>query len=169
MADWRLLPTKSETVPMTKVQAEATSKRRRSRGARNRNSGSSWSARRGSRARQPAEQFPAELEPLVSALIKENRELRRQLDKLSRQPVAAAPASVERALRSLERRVQSSLNDGARGGRQRSNKLLAAHSERRKVTDPELLERRRQALAKARAARAPKRLGLKSRPWSGAG
>ena len=118
------------------------------------------SARRGPKGGQPADQVLAELEPLVSTLIKENQELRRQLDKLSRQPVGAAPATVERALRSLERRVRSSLDGSPRGGRQRSSTSSASGAQRRRVTDPQLLERRRQALAKAREVRAAKRAGV---------
>lgn len=143
---------------MTDVQPETTSKRRRGGGAGNRNRGSSAPARRGAGG-QSAEQVLAELEPLVSALIKENRELRRQLDKLGRQPVGAARAAVEREVRSLERRVRNSLNGGARGGRQMSSTSSSSGTQRRRVTTPELLERRRQALAKAREARAAKRAG----------
>ena len=92
---------------------------------------------------------------MVSALIKENRELHRQIDKLSKQTVGAASGAAERALRSLERRVRGSLDGRTTTARRRS--AGATSRPRRKVTDPELLERRRQALAKARAARAAKR------------
>src|SRR5438132_2643558 len=40
--------------------------------------------------RQSAEQALAELEPMISALIKQNRELHRQIDKLSKQTVGGA-------------------------------------------------------------------------------
>jgi len=93
---------------------------------------------------------------MISALIKENRELHRQIDKLSRPTVGAASGTAERALRSLERRIRVSL-DGAATGRRRSARATSAPREKRKVTDPELLERRRQALVKAREARAAKR------------
>jgi hypothetical protein len=92
---------------------------------------------------------------MISALIKENRELRRQIDKLNKQTVGAASGTAERALRSLERRVRGSLDGHTATGRRRS--AGATSRPRRKVTDPELLERRRQALAKARAARSAKR------------
>jgi hypothetical protein len=106
--------------------------------------------------RQSAEQALAELDPMISALIKENRELHRQIDKLSKQTVGAASGTTERALRSLERRVRGSLDGHTASGRRRS--AGATSSPRRKVTDPELLERRRQALAKAREVRAAKRV-----------
>jgi hypothetical protein len=99
----------------------------------------------------------AELEPMISALIKENRELHRQIDKLSKQTVGAGSGTVERALRSLERRVSGSLDGKTSVGGSRSVKATSATKARRKVTDPQLLERRRQALAKAREARAAKR------------
>ena len=98
-----------------------------------------------------------ELEPLISALIKENRELHRQIDKLSKQSVGAGSTAAERALRSLERRVRGSLDGGAATDRRHSAGAASTPRARRKVADPELLERRRQALAKAREARAAKR------------
>ena len=58
---------------------------------------------------------------MISALIKENRELHRQIDKLSKQTVGAASGAAERALRSLERRVRGSLDGRTTtlgGGRQ---------------------------------------------------
>ena len=155
---------------MTDTQAETTSKRRRGGGTRNRNGASSTSVRRGPRGRQPAEQVLAELEPLVSALIRENRDLRRQLDKLSREPAGATSAAVDRTLRALERRVRSSLNGDARTRqRQRSSTSSRSARQRRTVTNPEVLERRRQALAKAREALAAKRAGTDRGSASGAG
>ena len=90
---------------------------------------------------------------MISALIKENRELHRQIDKLSKQSVGA----VERALRSIQRRISGSLDGETTTGRRRSARVTSTTKARRKVTDPQLLERRRQALAKAREVRAAKR------------
>jgi hypothetical protein len=94
---------------------------------------------------------------MISALIKENRELHRQIDKLSRQSVGVASGAVERTLRSLERRISGSLDGETTTGRRRSTRVTSTTKVRRKVTDPQLLERRRQALAKARDVRAAKR------------
>jgi hypothetical protein len=141
---------------MTGVPEKSTTQRRSSGGARNTNGRRSSSAGSGRGARQPAAKVLAELEPMISALIKENRDLHRQIDKLSKQTVGAASGPVERALRSIERRISGSLNGETTTGRRRSTRVTSAKATR-KVTDPQLLERRRQALAKAREVRAAKR------------
>jgi hypothetical protein len=94
---------------------------------------------------------------MISALIKENRELQRQIEKLSRQGLGAASGTAERALRSIQRRISSAVDGRATTRRRRSVAAAPASRTPRKITDPEVLERRRQALAKARAARAAKR------------
>src|SRR3989440_11271514 len=142
---------------MTGVQENSTTQQRRRGRARNTNTGRSSPARSGRAGRPPADQVVAELELMISALIKENRELHRQIDKLSKQSVGAGSTATERALRSLERRVRGSLDGGTATDRRRSAGAASTPRARRKVTDPELLERRRQALAKAREARAAKR------------
>ncbi len=68
---------------MTEVQRKASTRRPRSGRAQSTNGPRSSLARSNRRARQPADQLVAELEPMISALIKENRELHRQIDKLS--------------------------------------------------------------------------------------
>jgi hypothetical protein len=130
---------------------------RRNGRARNTNAQRSASARSSRGVRQPTQQVLAELEPMISALIKENRELHRQIDKLSKQSVGAAPGAVERALRSIQRRISGSLDGETTTGRRWAARVTSTTKARRKVTDPQLLERRRQALAKAREARAAKR------------
>jgi hypothetical protein len=142
---------------MSEVQENAATRRRRSGRAHGTNGPRSSTAGSSRRGRQPAEQVVAELEPMISALIKENRELHRQIDKLTKQSVGAGSAAAERSLRSLERRVRGSLDGRTTPGRRRSAGAASMPRARRKVTDPELLERRRQALAKAREARAAKR------------
>jgi hypothetical protein len=142
---------------MTGVQEKSTTQRRRSGGGRNANARRSPSVRSSRGARQPAEQVLAELEPMISALITENRELHRQIDKLSKQTIGAASGAVERALRSIERRISGSLDGVTTTGRRRSARVTSTTKARRKVTDPQVLERRRQALAKAREVRAAKR------------
>jgi hypothetical protein len=92
---------------------------------------------------------------MISALIDENRELRRQVQRLSRQAASSLTGTVERTLRSLLRRVSRALGSGtsARGGSTASG----VSSPRARISDPVLLERRRRALARAREARAARR------------
>ena len=142
---------------MTGVQEKTTTRQRPTRGGQNTNGRGSSSAGSSRGARKPPNQMLAELEPMISALIKENRELHRQIDKLSRETVGVASAAVERTLRSIERRISGSLDGETTTGRRRSARAISTTKARRKVADPQLLERRRQALAKAREVRAAKR------------
>src|SRR2546427_8443838 len=120
---------------MSGAQEKIATQRRSSGGARSTNTRRSPSAGSSRGARQPAEQALAELEPMISALIKENRELHRQIDKLSKQAVGAASGTVEHALRSLERRITGSLDGGVTTGRRRSAKVSQSESRpKRKVT-----------------------------------
>jgi pimeloyl-ACP methyl ester carboxylesterase len=99
--------------------------------------------RRSRAARQPIEEVLADLDRMISALLEENRELRRRVERLSRQAEGVGSGKVERALRSLGRRVSRALATG-RGTRGRRSASPGS--------DRELLERRREALAKARQA-----------------
>jgi pimeloyl-ACP methyl ester carboxylesterase len=134
---------------------EKTPARRRSRAARNSGIKPPSAARRSRRRRQPIEQALADLDRMISAVIEENRRLRRQVDQLSRQAAGATSEAVERTLRSILRRVSNALSSATRTSRRRS--ASPATRTRGRITDPDLLERRRQALAKAREARATKR------------
>jgi len=94
----------------------------------------------------------------VDQLIKENRELKRALARAERDQSGAGLGQAARTLSGLQRRLNRALDSAAGPRRRRSAAATAAPARpRRKVTDPEVLERRRQALAKARAARAAKR------------
>ena len=140
---------------MAEVPEKTTTRRRRSQTAKSRDVKPSSATRRGRGVRQATESVLADLDRMISTLIKENRELHRQIDKLSRQAVGATSGTVERALRSIQRRISSAVESGTTTRRRRSTS--PASRTRGKITDPELLERRRQALAKAREARAAKR------------
>jgi hypothetical protein len=94
---------------------------------------------------------------MISALIKENRDLKREVDRVSRQAIGSSSGTADRLLRSIQRRITRAGDSGRTAGRQRATTAAPATRTRRKITDPEVLERRRQALAKARAARAAKR------------
>ena len=128
---------------------------RRRRAVRNRDAEAPSARRRSRGPRQPIEQVVADLDRMISALIEENRRLRRQVDQLSRQAASATSGTVERTLRSILRRVSNALGSGTRTLGRRS--ASPATRTRGRITDPQLLERRRQALVKAREARAANR------------
>jgi pimeloyl-ACP methyl ester carboxylesterase len=134
---------------------ERAATRGRRRGVRARDARRPAATRRSRRARQPIEEVLADLDRMISALIDENRELRRQVQRLSRQAASSLTGTVERTLRSLLRRVSRALGSGtsARGGSTASG----VSSPRARISDPVLLERRRRALARAREARAARR------------
>src|SRR5438445_8026167 len=120
---------------MTGVQGSTRTQRRRSgEGGRETNAGRASPIRSRRVGRQSAGQALAELEPMISALIKENRDLHRQIDKLSKQTVGAASGAAERALRSLERRVRGSLDGRTTTARSRSAEARSIPRVRRKVT-----------------------------------
>lgn len=85
----------------------------------------------------------------LDRLIEENRALKKELARLQ----AAQEDGADRStLVGLQRRLESALGqNGAAGGRAQSR------SPRRRITDPEVLEKRRAALAKARDVLARKR------------
>ena len=142
---------------MAEVQEKTRTRRRQSRAVRNIDAKPTSASRRGRGLRQPTEGVLADLDRMISALIKENRELQRQIDKLSRQALGATSGTAERALRSIQRRISSAVDGRATRRRRRLVPAAPVSRTPRKITDPEVLERRRQALAKARAARAAKR------------
>jgi hypothetical protein len=93
----------------------------------------------------------------VDQLIKENQQLKRDLARAEKGE-GGGLGSAARALAGLQRRVSRQLSGGSTTRRRATAPAAeAARRPRRKVTDPELLERRRQSLEKARAARAAKR------------
>jgi hypothetical protein len=85
----------------------------------------------------------------------ENRRLRQLLDEISRslkvQPAAPAATATRRGRRAQVASVTEGETPRRRG---RPRKSAAPARVRRKITDPEVLEKRRSALAKARAVRA---------------
>jgi pimeloyl-ACP methyl ester carboxylesterase len=94
--------------------------RRRRRAGRNREARSPSATRRSRGAQRPIEEVLSDLDRMISALINENRELRRQAERLTRQVPDATPATVERSLRPLLRRVSRALGTGTRARSRRS-------------------------------------------------
>jgi hypothetical protein len=65
---------------------------------------------------------------MVAELIKENRKLKREVDKLTLRGSAAASSAVERSLRTIQRRVQRALKTPAK------RKRAAAKTAKRRKT-----------------------------------
>ena len=61
-----------------------------------------------------------QLNDVVAELIRENRKLKRQVDKLTERGSAAASSAVERSLRTIQRRVQKALAVPAKGRRRKT-------------------------------------------------
>jgi uncharacterized coiled-coil protein SlyX len=71
-----------------------------------------------------------QLNEMVAELIKENRKLKRQVDKLTARGSEAASSAVERSLRTIQRRVQRALNAPVK---RRGRKTSGARTTRRKT------------------------------------
>jgi len=69
------------------------------------------------RRRLGGDELVAQLNTMIADLIKENRKLKRQLDKLTARGSAVASNTVDRGLRTLQRRVQRAL--GSTNGRKK--------------------------------------------------
>lgn len=117
---------------------------------------------RTSRVRAGGDALIGDLTDMVDRLIRENRDLKRALARAEKGQGSGNLAQATRTLSGLQRRVSRALADGAASRRRSGAAAIgAAPRPRRKVTDPEVLERRRQALVKARAARQAKREAAK--------
>lgn len=112
---------------------------------------------RSRRARPGGDDLVASLTTMVDQLIEENRQLKRDLTRAERTQGGGDLGQATRTLAGLQRRVSRALETARAAGGRRGAAAQPAPRPRRKVTDPEVLERRRQALAKARAARQAKR------------
>jgi hypothetical protein len=135
------------------VTDDTTTTRRRPQ----RSTSTAGSSARTRRPRASGDALLAQLTAQVDRLIAENRELKRAIAKAEKaQGASGGLGQSARTLSGLQRRVSQSLASDGRG-RGRRAEAAAAPRPRRKVTDPDVLERRRAALAKARAARAAKR------------
>jgi ABC-type transporter Mla subunit MlaD len=94
---------------------------------------------------QSAEELTDQLLAMTDQLIAENRELKKQVARLQA-ATGGFDGNTRSTLNRLQRRLQSALTSDRPSPRKR-----------RRITDPEVLEKRRAALAKARATLAEKR------------
>src|SRR5207245_10704014 len=76
------------------------------------------------RRRLGGNQLIEQLNSMVAELIKENRKLKRQVEKLTARGTKAASTTVERDLRTVQRRVQKALT-GTEQRRRRDTKAAA--------------------------------------------
>jgi len=119
-------------------------------------------ARRSRQPRLAGDALVASLADMVDQLIRENRELKKALARAESGAGGGSLGQSAKILAGLQRRVYRSLTADAAPRPRRGSADASTPRPRRKVTDPEVLERRRQALAKARAARAAKRQAVAS-------
>ena len=116
--------------------------------------------KRGRRPRLREDALVTSLAEMVDLLIKENRQLKRALARAEKARGSATLGQAAKALAGLQRRLTRALDSSPTTQRRRSTTSAPVSSRRRrKVTDPDVLERRRQALAKARAVRQARRRG----------
>ncbi len=109
---------------------------------------------RGRRPRLSGDALVSSLAEMVDLLIKENRQLKRALARAEKAGESANVGQAAKALSGLQRRVTRALNSSSTTRRPGATTTATASTRtRRKVTDPDVLERRRQALTKARAVR----------------
>jgi regulator of replication initiation timing len=72
-----------------------------------------------------------QLNDMVAELIKENRKLKREVDKLTLRGSAAASSAVERSLRTIQRRVQRALKTPAKRKRVTARRKPAARKRKK--------------------------------------
>ncbi len=101
---------------------------------------------------------------MVDELISKNKQLRREIDQLRQKAAGTGAAISDNALRPVHRKLERAItSDSAASSRRRPAATAATPPRpRRKITDPVVLERRREALAKARQVRA-ERLAARAR------
>lgn len=113
----------SETTPA----AGATTTRRTRRASTTRGGTRATTTRR--RRRQGGSELVENLNAMIDQLIRENRKLKRQLDRVAKAGTTAAGQGIERGLRTIQRRVQRAL-DGPTTRRRRTTTATAARGTR---------------------------------------
>ncbi len=83
------------------------------------------------RRRASGEQLVQQLNSLVAQLIKENRQLKRQVDKLASMGTSAATGAIDKSLRAIQRRAEKALADQRR--RRSVGRTPAANGRKKKT------------------------------------
>ena len=152
------MTTKTMTTTAAADIASAASPRRAGRPRKTQGAPAPALPTRGRRPRLSGDALVTSLAEMVDLLIKENRQLKRALARAGKAGGSGNLGQAAKALTGLQRRVTRALNSSSTTRRPRATTTAAASTRaRRKVTDPDVLERRRQALAKARAVRQARR------------
>jgi hypothetical protein len=152
------MTTKTMTTIAAADIASAPPRRRAGRPRKTQGAPAPAAPTRGRRPRLSGDALVTSLAGMVDLLIKENRQLKRALARAEKAGGSSNLGQAAKALSVLQRRVTRALNSSSTTRRSRATTTAAASTRsRRKVTDPDALERRRQALAKARAVRQAKR------------
>ena len=148
------MTTKTMTTTAAADIASAASRRRAGRPRKTQGAPASALPTRGRRPRLSGDALVTSLAEMVGLLIKENRQLKHALARTEKAGAGGNLGQAAKALSGLQRRVTRALNSSSTTRRPLATTTGAASARtRRKVTDPDVLERRRQALAKARAVR----------------
>jgi hypothetical protein len=148
------MTTKTMTTTAAAEIASTTPRRRAGRPRKTQGAPAPAAPTRGRRPRLSGDALVTSLAEMVDLLIKENRQLKRALARAEKARGSGNLGQAAKALSGLQQRVTRALHSPSTTRRPRSTTTVAASTRpRRKVTDPDVVERRRQALAKARAVR----------------
>ena len=150
----------TKTMTTTAAAEVPSAPRRRGRPRKTQGAPEPPAPKRGRRPSLSREAIVTSLAELVDLLIKENRQLKRALARAEKAQGSQTLGQAAKALSGLQRRLTRALDSSPTTPRPRSTTTaVATIRTRRKVTDPDVLERRRKALAKARAVRQARRRG----------
>lgn len=149
-----VMTTNTMTTTATAEIASAAPRRRARRPRKAQGAPEAQAPKPGRRPRLSRDALVTSLAEVVDLLIKENRQLKRALARAEKTQGSGNLGPAAKALAGLQRRLTRALDRSPTTRRARSTTTAAASTRtRRTVTDSEVLERRRQALAKARAVR----------------
>ena len=115
---------------MTEQSADTPQPRRRGRPP----GSTTGSGARTRRKRQGGSELVENLNSAIEQLIKENRRLKRQVEKLTASGTAAAGSTIERGLRTIQRRLQRAITDTTPTRRRRSTTGTGTATTRRRRT-----------------------------------